>query len=70
LWGFANAFEERVRYSIDRTWRGELPRTYLFDANHRPENRSGPAELAWIEPWLARQAKAEAARSPSTSKRP
>lgn len=54
-WAFADEFEERVRFSIDRSWHGELPRTYLFDAKHRPEARSGPAELKWIEPWLARQ---------------
>jgi hypothetical protein len=56
-WAFADDFEERVRFAVDRSWRGELPRTYLFDSSHRAEVRSGPAELSWIEPWLARQTK-------------
>jgi thiol-disulfide isomerase/thioredoxin len=54
-WAFADEFEERVRFAVDRSWRGELPRTYLFDSAHRMEVRSGPAELTWLEPWLARQ---------------
>jgi thiol-disulfide isomerase/thioredoxin len=54
-WTYADDFEERVRFAVDRSWRGELPRTYLFDAAHRAEARSGPAELGWIEPWLSQQ---------------
>jgi thiol-disulfide isomerase/thioredoxin len=54
-WAFADAFEERIRYGIDRAWRGELPRTYLFDAAHQVEARSGPAERAWLDAWLTRQ---------------
>ena len=57
-WAFVDDFEERVRFAIDRSWRGELPRTYLFDASHRAEPRSGPADPKWIEPWLARQSTA------------
>lgn len=55
LWVFDDEFTERVRFAVDRTWRGELPRTYVFDAAHRTEARSG-ANMAWIETWLARQA--------------
>ena len=51
-YAFADAFEERVRFSIDRGWRGELPRTYLFDARHKPQARSGPADVTWIERWI------------------
>jgi thiol-disulfide isomerase/thioredoxin len=52
-WTYADEFEERVRFAVDRDWGGELPRTYLFDARHRVQGRSGPADLAWLEPWLA-----------------
>jgi thiol-disulfide isomerase/thioredoxin len=55
LWAFADDYEERVRFSIDPRWRGELPRTYLFDAMHRAEARSG-ADVDWIEGWMAKQA--------------
>jgi len=54
-WAYADDFEERVRFAVDRSWRGELPRTYLYDGEHHAEGRSGPAEAGWIEPWLARQ---------------
>lgn len=56
-WAFADEFSERVRYAVDRGWRGELPRAYFFDAEHRPEARSGLIDRTWIENWIARQAK-------------
>lgn len=49
LWTFADEFIERVRFSVDRGWRGELPRTYLFDAAHQVTAKTGvvsPEELA------------------------
>lgn len=59
---FADRYTERLRYSIDPQWRGELPRTYFFDAQHRAAARSGRLDLAWVEGWLRRQAAAPAAR--------
>jgi len=56
-WAFADEFAERVRYAVDRTWRGELPRAYFFDAEHRAEARSGLIDQSWIENWISRQAK-------------
>ncbi|HTD90627.1 MAG TPA: TlpA disulfide reductase family protein [Burkholderiales bacterium] len=55
-WIFSDAFAERVRYSVDKSWRGELPKSYFFDAAHRVEVKSGRIDRAWIESWLARQA--------------
>lgn len=55
-WQFADEFEERVRYSIDPRWRGELPRTYFFDRAHRAEVRTGVIEMADAERWFARAA--------------
>jgi thiol-disulfide isomerase/thioredoxin len=55
-WVFADAFSERVRYSVDKSWRGELPKSYFFDSTHRTEVKSGKVDRAWIEAWLARQA--------------
>ncbi|HZM48498.1 MAG TPA: TlpA disulfide reductase family protein [Burkholderiales bacterium] len=63
-WIFADEFGERVRYAVDRTWRGELPRTYLYDAAHRPETRSGRFDKNWIESWFARQGAASRPRQP------
>lgn len=40
-WMFADNFTERLRYSIDPNWYGELPRSYLFDATHQAISHSG-----------------------------
>jgi len=55
-WIFADAFTERVRYSVDKSWRGELPKSYFFDAAHRVEIKSGKVDRAWINAWAAKQA--------------
>jgi thiol-disulfide isomerase/thioredoxin len=56
-WMFADDFAERVRFSVDRKWRGELPRTYFFDAAHRAEAYSGRVSREWIDNWLVQQEK-------------
>jgi len=55
-WIFADERVEKLRYSIDRSWRGELPRTYLFDAQGRAEVVTGRVEARWLKDWLARRA--------------
>lgn len=57
-WAFADPYVERLRWSVDPKWRGELPRAYFFDAGHRAEARSGRLDPRWVEAWLARQAAA------------
>lgn len=64
-WAFADDFAERVRYSVDKGWRGELPRTYFYDARHRGEARSGVLDKGEVEAWFAGHA---AARRTSTAK--
>ena len=54
-WVFADAFSERVRYAVDKAWRGELPKSYFFDAAHRAEVKSGKVDRVWIEAWLGKQ---------------
>jgi thiol-disulfide isomerase/thioredoxin len=51
-WIFADPFTERLRFSIDRTWRGELPRTYFYEANHRAKIVSGKLNETETEAWL------------------
>jgi len=53
-WAFADAFDERNRHSIDPKWRGELPRTYLFDRSHRVEVATGRMDVGTAEAWCAR----------------
>jgi thiol-disulfide isomerase/thioredoxin len=55
-WTYADDFDERVRFAVDRSWRGELPRTYLFDSEHRAISHTGVLEMAWIEAWMRREA--------------
>jgi predicted amidohydrolase YtcJ len=55
-WIFDDEFTERVRFAVDRSWRGELPRTYLYDAAHRADARSGKLDGRWLEGWLERAA--------------
>jgi thiol-disulfide isomerase/thioredoxin len=50
---YADDFDERVRFAVDRTWRGELPRTYFFDAAHRSTAHTGLLDPKWIDTWLA-----------------
>jgi len=54
-WAFADPFSERVRYAVDPAWRGELPRTYLFDRAHRFEAVSGTLSESELLRWLERQ---------------
>lgn len=57
-WAFADDFAERVRFAVDRTWQGELPRTYFFDAKHEPTAQTGIPDRAWLEAWMAKAASA------------
>lgn len=51
-WVFADAVPERLRRNIDPAWRGELPRSYLFDAAHRRQAHSGVLDEKHITEWL------------------
>lgn len=53
-WAFADDFEERLRFNVDPEWRGELPRTYLFDAEHRATTHSGVLDVRALDAWVAR----------------
>jgi len=54
-WVFSDAFSERVRYAVDKSWRGELPRSYFYDAAHKPQVKSGKVDREWIAAWVNRQ---------------
>ncbi|HTN48024.1 MAG TPA: hypothetical protein VMK32_01185 [Burkholderiaceae bacterium] len=55
LWAFADDFGERTRYAVDRTWRGELPRTYFFDPSGRIDVVTGRLDRRWADNWFNRQ---------------
>ena len=53
LWQFGDEPAERIRYAVDRTWRGELPRTYFHDAHQRVTAYTGCVTPEEFEAWLA-----------------
>ncbi len=40
-WIFASDNSQKLRYEIDPSWYGEMPRTYFFSASHEREGVSG-----------------------------
>ena len=54
-WQFAEANVERLRYTIDPGWYGELPRAYLVDADGHHAAISGPLPEQRVRDWLASQ---------------
>ena len=52
-WQFADAHTQRLRYEIDKTWYGELPRSYFYSPSGQVEAVSGLVEQSKIEQWLA-----------------
>lgn len=53
-WQFADTDEERLRYNIDKTWYGELPRTYYYDNSHQVKAFSGSPDLIWLKSWASK----------------
>lgn len=53
-WMFADSFIERLRFSIDPSWYGELPRSYFFDSNHAMKSHSGIVNEELLQKWFSR----------------
>lgn len=54
-WMFADSFVERLRFSIDPGWYGELPRSYYFDDRHNRQSHSGIVTRELLESWFQRE---------------
>jgi hypothetical protein len=52
-WLFADPNIERLRYSIDPDWFGELPRNYFYDANSSRIGFSGKLTEDILLEWLS-----------------
>ncbi|MFZ6774378.1 hypothetical protein ACO0LB_16855 [Undibacterium sp. SXout7W] len=48
-WAFGEEAPERLRFSVDPKWHGEMPRSYWFDANGQSTAISGVIKVAEIE---------------------
>ena len=51
-WVFDDDIPERLRHAVDPAWHGELPRTYLYDAQHRREAVVGVLSEQKLKAWL------------------
>jgi thiol-disulfide isomerase/thioredoxin len=51
-WIFADSFAERLRYQIDPSWSGELPRTYFYRDNRDRRAISGALTVGQLEEWM------------------
>lgn len=58
-WVFADAYTERLQYEIDNRWYGELPRTYLYEANGSRTGHSGRLQMSFLQGWLNKQGVAQ-----------
>lgn len=52
-WLFADGDTDRLVFSVDRKWHGELPRTYFYDHAGRVRGISGQVGAAWLDAWAA-----------------
>lgn len=52
-WIFAEDDAQRLRYEIDPSWYGELPRSYFYDAAHKRVSISGAVDALHFDAWLA-----------------
>lgn len=50
-WIFAEEDTEHLRFSVDRRWHGELPRSYFHDAAGQVRATSGRLDPQWLAQW-------------------
>jgi thiol-disulfide isomerase/thioredoxin len=53
-WAFGSAPPERLRYAIDRSWHGEMPRSYWFNARGERVAYSGVITQDIIDKYINR----------------
>lgn len=51
-WLLADEMVERVRWTVDPAWHGELPMTRFYDAAHQAQTRLGKLDVAATEKLL------------------
>jgi len=52
-WIFGESNAQRLRYDVDPSWYGELPRSYFYDAGHNRLPVSGAITTEHIDAWVA-----------------
>lgn len=51
-WIFAEGDSPELRYAVDPTWYGELPRSYFYEAGGQRRGVSGAIDAAELNAWL------------------
>jgi hypothetical protein len=51
-WMLGDSFVERLRYEVDRRWRGEIPRTMLIGRDGSITTIEGSADIETVRTWL------------------
>jgi thiol-disulfide isomerase/thioredoxin len=54
-WIFSDGFVERLRFEIDPSWQGDIPRTVLIAADGTATTIEGSVEIPELQQWLDRQ---------------
>jgi thiol-disulfide isomerase/thioredoxin len=54
-WIFSDDFAERLRFEIDPTWQGDIPRTMLISRDGEVTTIEGSAGIADLEKWSEQQ---------------
>ncbi len=54
-WIFSDGFVERLRFEIDPTWQGDIPRTLLISRDGTITTIEGSAEMRDLEIWSEQQ---------------
>lgn len=52
-WVFANSMPERLRFEVDKSWYGEVPRTHFYNQAHERIVKTGLVDQKFVEKWLA-----------------
>lgn len=53
-WIFAEGDSPELRYAVDPSWYGELPRSYFYEADGQRRGVSGAIDEAELNAWVAR----------------
>src|ERR1700751_162929 len=55
-WIFSDGFAEKLRYEVDPSWQGDIPRTMLISRDGEITTIDGSAEILALEKWSNEQA--------------
>ena len=53
-WVFGSDDAQKLRYEIDPSWYGELPRTYFYSSSHNRVGKSGALKIEEFEAQIAK----------------